>query len=757
MPAKKPSSAAPLDIASPQPNAFGEAPISAGENRDAYDGDDALIEEAFPDMSELETEQPGNLSASEPRRQRKPPTRGTRSDDAGESASSGSVSSTLGAGTAREADSEFDLDAAFAPVNLAEQPASLDQISPVAEAEAATGISEAFTPTSPTQPQTVPETGEPVRTEGRSPESLRHMAKCARGLLRPQGARSRSVKSAPRERAANRSIATALAASAVDPHFSEFEEILRRLVDRIVKLLQAEMCVFMLHDDAKRDLQAVSPARGIAENLLPRLTVSTRGRGLTADVFRSGHSLLLSAESLPYDTRAIADRLPTVFGVRNALSAPLFIERRIEGAETGGEIISRDIIGVVHVFNKLPAESGNDFTPEDASLLEAMSRSAASIFSSARAFREVVTEKQELIQTLDSLYVGLMMVGLDGRIIQINPAARTVLGVDDDEPVVGLRYESVTRNESLSDVLDKALATLDPVETTGEVSVRRSAVEERIYQAHCAPVKNQDSTQVVGLLVLLSDITEIRGVDRMKTAFISTVSHELRTPLTSIKGFIATLLDDTEGFYTKEDQQEFYQIIDTECDRLTRLIDDLLNVSRIEQGQAMQLNLQAVDVRAVAATVLAAQRAYTSPDRHQLSVHFDDDFPAAIEADPDKIGQILTNLVSNAIKYSPRGGQVDIIGALSENTPHSVTLTVRDQGLGIPREHQKKIFERFHRVDNRDNREIGGTGIGLFLVKSLAEAHHGMVRVESEYGRGSAFIVTLPITQPVEQAAPEAV
>ena len=560
-----------------------------------------------------------------------------------------------------------------------------------------------------------------------------------------------------RERAANRSIATALAASAVDPHFSEFEEILRRLVDRIVKLLQAEMCVFMLHDEVKRDLQAVSPARGIAENLLPRLTVSTRGRGLTADVFRSGHSLLLSESSLPYDTRAIADRLPTVFGVRNALSAPLFIERRSEDPETGVEAVSRDIIGVVHVFNKLPEESGNNFTPEDASLLEAMSRSAASIFSSARAFREVVTEKQELIQTLDSLYVGLMMVGLDGRIIQINPAARTVLGVDDDEPVVGLRYESVTRNESLSDVLDKALATLDPVETTGEVTVRRSAAEERIYQAHCAPVKNQDSTQVVGLLVLLSDITEIRGVDRMKTAFISTVSHELRTPLTSIKGFIATLLDDTEGFYTKEDQQEFYQIIDTECDRLTRLIDDLLNVSRIEQGQAMQLNLQPVDVRAVAATVLAAQRAYTSPDRHQLSVRFDDDFPDTIEADPDKIGQILTNLVSNAIKYSPRGGQVEVTGTLSEYTPNSVALTVRDQGMGIPREHQKKIFERFHRVDNRDNREIGGTGIGLFLVKSLTEAHHGTVRVESEYGRGSAFVVTLPITQPIEQATPAVV
>jgi signal transduction histidine kinase len=572
------------------------------------------------------------------------------------------------------------------------------------------------------------------------------LSKRVAGAVRPHGTRQFGAGRVPKlDRASSRSVAAALA-SGTDPNFSEFEEILSRMVERIAKFLQAEKCVFLLHDAGRSELQAVSPARGFTSEELADFTTSTRGKGLAAWVFRRGAEeskatlpgVILGPREVETDARAIADKLAERFGVRSSLTVPLIIENRNDN----NDIISKDTVGVAHVFNKV-SEGG--FTENDRTLLVTMSRTAASIFSSAKAFREVVYEKQELIQTLDSLYVGLLMVGLDGRIMQINPAARNVLALGDEASVVGRHYAGVVRNESFKRILDQSLEGIEPVELTGEVVVR-TETEERIYQAHCAPVKNQEHDSTVGLLVLMNDVTEIRGVDRMKTAFISTVSHELRTPLTSIKGFVATLLDDTEGFYTKEDQREFYEIINNDCDRLTRLIDDLLNVSRIEQGRAMQLKLEKVDIPAIAAKVLAALRASTLPERHRLTMNFDDDFPA-VEADPDKIDQILTNLVNNAIKYTPRGGPVVVTGGRDADGRH-VHVTVCDRGLGIPREHLKKIFDRFHRVDNRDNREIGGTGIGLYLVKALIDSHHGAIKVESDLGKGSLFTITLPIKQP---------
>jgi two-component system phosphate regulon sensor histidine kinase PhoR len=257
--------------------------------------------------------------------------------------------------------------------------------------------------------------------------------------------------------------------------------------------------------------------------------------------------------------------------------------------------------------------------------------------------------------------------------------------------------------------------------------------------------------EIMGVVATLNDITDLRNVERMKTEFVSSVSHELRTPLTSIKGFIRTLLDDREGYYDRETQMEFYTIIDTECDRLVRLINDLLNVSRIESGRALDLQLKEVNLRGLIEKVVASQKAYTS--RHQFAATIAADLPS-ITADEDKLDQVLTNLVSNAIKYSPEGGTITIAASKADDSGVEVSIT--DQGVGIPKEHQEKIFARFHRVDNRTSREAGGTGIGLYLVKHLVEAHGGQIRVESQPGKGSVFTFTLPKAPPQAAAAPEA-
>jgi signal transduction histidine kinase len=529
------------------------------------------------------------------------------------------------------------------------------------------------------------------------------------------------------------------------PPLMEFEETLRRLVDRIARILQAEKCVFLLHDPVAGTLYATHPALGFEREQILHLERPVSEDGLSADVFRTNTPVILYDAA--HDPRAAAEGLAR-YGIRNAVSVPLIVEKR----DDTNRVLERTTVGVLHVFNK---RGGNLFVEEDVRLLQRMAMTAAAVIASAQMYREVVQEKQELIHTIDSLYAGLLVVGNNGRVIQINPSARAILNLTLHLPLIGVPFERVVADERVRTLLERALSGSGGSELAEEIAVSVRGVggddetQERIYQVQCAPVRD-DAGAPAGIVAVFNDITEIRGVERMKTAFISTVSHELRTPLTSIKGFISTLLADTQNFYDETTRHEFYGIIDTECDRLTRLIKDLLDISRIEQGRAMQLTWEDVDVAALAEKVISVQRAYAKD--HTFVLDFPSDLPH-VEADRDKMEQILTNLVNNAIKYSPQGGTIRVIGRVvaepagAEHHPRSLSIRVTDEGMGIAREHISKLFERFFRVDNRDNREIGGTGIGLALVKALVEAHEGTVTVESELARGSTFTLILPLRQ----------
>ena len=522
------------------------------------------------------------------------------------------------------------------------------------------------------------------------------------------------------------------------PAPGEFENILKRLVDKIGKILQAEKCVFMLHDTSAATLYATQPAVGLSRGDLAAMERRVAEEGVSNEVFRANSSLITYDAVL--DPRAAAEGLAQ-FGIRNAVSVPLIVEKR----DDDNRVVDRTTVGVLHVFNK---KYGGVFADEDVRLLEQLAKQGAAVIASAQMYREVVQEKQELLHTIDSLYAGLLMVGNNGRLLQINPSARTILGIAPYLPLIDVPYDRAITDTRVRAILARALSA-GHAEVADEVAFPISDAapedqfQERIYQVQCATVRDDDG-EPAGIVAIFNDITEIRGVEQMKTAFISTVSHELRTPLTSIKGFISTLLTDEEGYYDEATRREFYGIIDSECDRLRRLIEDLLDISRIEQGSAMQMNWQWVDVSALTEKVLAAQRAYAK--NHSLVM----DFPA-IEADLDKMDQILTNLVNNAIKYSPQGGIVRVVGRVLGDPAHgapppSVVLRVSDEGMGISREHLHKIFEKFYRVDNRDNREIGGTGIGLALVKALVEdGHGGKVSTDSELGKGTTFTVVLPV------------
>jgi two-component system phosphate regulon sensor histidine kinase PhoR len=370
-------------------------------------------------------------------------------------------------------------------------------------------------------------------------------------------------------------------------------------------------------------------------------------------------------------------------------------------------------------------------------LLEKKSRQ--SLLESEGRYRILAEQLDHVIR---SVYTGLIMIAHTGEIVHMNPAACRMFGIDPSAVLSG-DYTRYIKQESLQALLRKSLD--ENIEVREEVVIPNlqpdTSDSEKIFQIQTSIVHN-GGPESIGILASLNDITDIRNIERNKTAFVSTVSHELRTPITSIKGFISTLIQDTDNFYDQDTIHEFYTIIDQECDRLTRLISDLLNVSRIESGKALELVPTHVDLPEIVHTVVAVQKSYTS--KHEFIVDLGLGFPSIV-ADKDKVDQILTNLTNNAIKYSPEGGRIEVKGSHLED---AVQVSISDQGLGIPEEHINKVFDRYHRVNSQETRKVSGTGIGLYLVKYLVEAHGGKIWVESQLGKGSVFTFELPLCPP---------
>ena len=500
----------------------------------------------------------------------------------------------------------------------------------------------------------------------------------------------------------------------------ELESTLRLFVKKVAMILQADKCLIMLLDQESGELYAQKPAFGIPEEMMRTLRVSV-GEGIAGEVFRTGKPMLVNNPL--GDPRTKKDQIGLLH-IRDMLSVPLSIERKDEDQR----VVESTTIGVMHVFNK---RGQNGFNEEDQSILQILARNAASVISNAQLFIHITSQREQLASTLQSILSGVLVVNNGGRVLLMNSAAKRIFSVPGDDGHDSMLNE-VVKVDKVLEMVTHTLATNE--ERTEEISI--FSPTEKVFQAQTALLKSDDG-EVSGVVATFNDITELRNVERMKTEFVSSVSHELRTPLTSIKGFIRTLLDDADGYYDRGTQMEFYGIIDTECDRLVRLINDLLNVSRIEAGRALELNLQMVDVANMVNRVAASQRSYTT--RHEIKVEAPDDLK--IVADEDKLDQILTNLLSNAIKYSPDGGVITIS---AQDLQDRVAVAVTDQGIGIPPEHLDKIFARFHRVDTKDTRQAGGTGIGLYLVKHLVEAHGGRITVASEVGKGSTFTFVMP-------------
>ena len=509
----------------------------------------------------------------------------------------------------------------------------------------------------------------------------------------------------------------------------ELHQTLMRLINKIAMIVQAGEVLVLLYQPEVGELAILPPSLGITEEQAVQVHVSPE-EGVTGLVYRTGESAIYNDAF--NDPRTLKDKV-ALLRVRNGIGVPLTIKQRDEEER----IIQERVIGVMHACNKRYEQAFND---DDVRLLEMLAEQAAAIISNAQIYIELTEEKARLEATLETLHAGVIAVDSAGRLRLLNRAAAQMLGIT-PLPYEGQPLTAVVRDEQVANLLRNSFA--EQAEMSVEIAAQG---DKRIYKGETSMMRDEGQLQAV--VAIFNDITELRQVERMKTAFVSTVSHELRTPLTSIKGFISTLLDDVDNIYDDETRREFYEIIDQECDRLTRLISDLLNVSRIESGRALDMQLGEVDLHKVVGRVLQAQQQYTA--RHKLVNEIPEGFPF-IEADSDKIYQVIDNLIGNAIKYAPEGGLITV-GAEDEGS--TIRLDVTDQGLGIPERHRDKIFERFHMVDDDvDHKAIKGTGIGLYLVRHLTRAHGGEVWLSwSEVGKGSTFSVRLPkIARPPEQ------
>lgn len=508
----------------------------------------------------------------------------------------------------------------------------------------------------------------------------------------------------------------------------EGDVTLRRLVQRIAMILQAEKIVIMFYDRETGDLIGIPPAYGVDEERLALFKVRA-AQGVSGLVFREGEPQIF--HNAPSDPRTKKD-LVSLLHVDNGITVPLVIEKRDEE----NRVVERTKIGVLHAFNK---RHGEDFNDEDVRLLERMARNVGSIIANLQLYKEVVEEREELLQTFESLTSGLILVSPEKRISQMNASARGIFGFGSD--VVGKPISDLVKEETLLSFFGAGLEGLEPVPI--EFITHIGGVE-RVFLVQGAGVQNEEG-RTLGFVVILNDITDQKNLDRMKSSFVAMASHELRTPLTAIKGFVSTLLMD-DGFELEE-RREFYQIIDHECDRLTRLINDLLNTARIEANESLRPTYGMVAVRDLVEKSVVIQKQASA--RHNVYAKIEGEMPEII-GDEDKLDQVLTNLLNNAIKYSPAGGDV-IVHAKVEGD--HVLIGVEDQGMGIPADHLAKVFEKFHRVHNEDNRKIYGTGLGLFLVKHLVEqVHMGEIWAESEVGKGSTFWFKIPIKLDVEKA-----
>jgi two-component system phosphate regulon sensor histidine kinase PhoR len=323
---------------------------------------------------------------------------------------------------------------------------------------------------------------------------------------------------------------------------------------------------------------------------------------------------------------------------------------------------------------------------------------------------------------------------MDEHILSFNRAAAHIVnGLE--ENAKGQALQEVIRNIQFQNFTERALN--DEASISEDIMLHQE--KQRMLNVHATPLRNSRDMRI-GTLLVFNDVTQLRHLEQMRQDFVANVSHEIKTPLTAIKGFVETLQHGAKDH--PEEAERFIAIIEKHANRLEAIVDDLLQLSRIEkENEAKEIQFAETSLRSILRSSIQVCRIKAEAKKIAIELTCDDSLKATVNA--ALLEQALINLIDNAIAYS---GENDGILLQAQKTPEELAISVQDHGIGISEKHLPRIFERFYRADKARSREKGGTGLGLAIVKHIVRAHGGRITVESQLGKGSTFTIYLPLS-----------
>ena len=469
---------------------------------------------------------------------------------------------------------------------------------------------------------------------------------------------------------------------------------------------------------AHSDPAKITFARELQERYPPEADAPT---GAPA-VIRTGEPELVP--EITEDMLRIAARDDLHLGLLQQLGLSSYVCAPIKGREA--------VLGAITL---VASESGRHFGAEDLSLAEELARRAATAIENARLYREAEARAQAA-RVLATIGDGVFLVDRTGRVRLWNSAAQWITGLQEDDVLGRPAATAIPGWEAIEPRI--------PVASAGEAARAESIplqFDDRELWLSVSAVGYEDGT-----VYAFRDLTEERALESMRQEIVATVSHELRTPLAAIYGAALTLRrDDVE--LEEELHNKLLDVIAEESDRLADIVNDLLLASQLDSGR-LKANIERCDPREIVQLEIDAVRIHL-PEHVKLHLAAPDELPA-VAADSGQLRQVISNLIENAIKYSPEGGTINV--ALEPNDRH-VRFAITDSGLGIPVGEQRRIFEKFYRLDPQMSRGIGGTGLGLYICRELVRRVDGRIWVESDGNSGSTFIVEIPQEAPTPTVA----
>jgi two-component system, OmpR family, phosphate regulon sensor histidine kinase PhoR len=531
-------------------------------------------------------------------------------------------------------------------------------------------------------------------------ELARHLADAAKGALE----RSELFERERNARALSQQLARVgtFLATELDPN-----KVMSEVVAEAPALLSAEASTIRVVEGEELVVR-VGAGRG-AEAMVGSRTPSTTGHA--GEVAQSRAPVAVSGEGEQRSTDA--DGMLAA-GYGSYLGVPL------SGPEGG-------VLGVLSVY----ARGARRWRDDEIEALVALAANASAALSNAELYQRIALEKDRSDAILAHVADGIVAVDREGRVVLWNEAASQITGID--------RAEAIGRDPA--DVLKHSLAAPEGYEVSASriLSIPRGG--ENVWLSVSEAVMRDPAGVVAGRIYAFRDISAERLVEQMKSDFVFTVSHQLRAPLTSIYGFAETLLRYDVDF-TEDERRTFLQYVASESERLTAIVDTLLNVARLEAGD-LQVKLAPIDLHSLLEEVVSTTELPASVNGHELVLELPDE-PLAAEADDEKLRQVLANLLDNAVKFSPEGGRVTVSARRNPDTG-TVEVAVADEGMGIRQAEHQLIFSKFYRRANSTGQEGMGAGLGLFIAEGLVSAMGGSMRVSSVEGRGSSFVFELPL------------